>query len=239
MHVHLVATCGGGVFAAGVVMTQEDRSMTDAQTNVVDFYWDLVCPWCWITSRWMEDVARQKSIQVHWKFFSLKKINEGRDMPERFRISHAIGLRALRVAAAVRQDHGNEAVRRFYTAAGTRRHHDQEDISTPEALQAILQTSGLPTTLAAAAEDESWDAVIEADMAQAKAKAGDGVGVPLIVLDGGEGPGFFGPVFSPAPQGKAAVDMWDAMVTAGRMPGFYEFKRTRTTGPIFGERPTL
>ena len=76
-------------------------------------------------------------------------------------------------------------------------------------------------------------------MAQAKAKAGDGVGVPLVVLDNGAGPGFFGPVFSPAPTGAAAVQMWDAMVTAGRMPGFYEFKRTRETGPIFGERPAL
>ena len=212
--------------------------MSDPQ-NTVEFYWDAVCPWCWITSRWMEDVARQKSIQVNWKFFSLKKINEGREMPERFRISHAIGLRALRVAAAVREAHGNEAVRKLYTAMGTRRHHDQEDIGETEALQAILQTCGLPAELAAAADDETWDRVIEADMEQAKAKAGDGVGVPLIVLDGGDGPGFFGPVFSPAPTGEAAVQMWDSMVTVGRMPGFYEFKRTRETGPIFGERPQM
>jgi hypothetical protein len=76
-------------------------------------------------------------------------------------------------------------------------------------------------------------------MAQAKAKAGTNVGVPLIVLDGGAGPGFFGPVFSPAPTGSAAVEMWNAMVTAGRIPGFYEFKRSRETGPIFGTRPTV
>jgi predicted DsbA family dithiol-disulfide isomerase len=207
--------------------------------DTVEFYWDAVCPWCWITSRWMIDVSQQKDIHVNWKFFSLKKINEGRDMPERFRISHAIGLRALRVAAAVRQAHGNEAVGRLYTAMGARRHHDQQDIGTAEALQDILRACGLPVTLAAAADEETWDRVVEADMAEAKAKAGDGVGVPLIVLDGGEGPGFFGPVFSPAPTGKAALEMWDAMVTAGRMPGFYEFKRTRSTGPIFGERPAL
>jgi predicted DsbA family dithiol-disulfide isomerase len=187
----------------------------------------------------MEDVAQQKSIQVNWKFFSLKKINEGRDLPERFRISHTIGLRALRVAAAVRQDYGNEGVRKLYTAMGTRRHHDQEDIGDTKALTEILQTCGFPTQLAAAADEETWDKVIEADMDQAKAKAGTDVGVPLIVLDGGEGPGFFGPVFSPAPTGKAAVDMWDAMVAAGRTPGFYEFKRSRQTGPIFGDRPTI
>ncbi len=212
--------------------------MTDAQ-NTVDFYWDAVCPWCWITSRWMEDVAQQKSIHVNWKFFSLKKINEGREMPERFRISHAIGLRALRVAAAVREEYGNDTIRKLYTAMGARRHHDQEDIGTTEALEEILQACDLPQSLAAAADDESWDRVIEADMEQAKAKAGDGVGVPLIVLDNGDGPGFFGPVFSPAPSGEAAVQMWDAMVTVGRMPGFYEFKRTRETGPVFGERPEV
>jgi predicted DsbA family dithiol-disulfide isomerase len=187
----------------------------------------------------MEDVAQQKQIEVNWKFFSLKKINEGRDMPERFRISHAIGLRALRVAAAVRQDYGNAGVRKLYTAMGTRRHHDQEDVSDPAVLSSILESCGFPTKLAEAADDETWDKVIDADMAQAKAKAGTDVGVPLIVLDGGEGPGFFGPVFSPAPVGKAAVEMWEAMVTAGRMPGFFEFKRSRDTGPIFGARPTI
>ena len=212
--------------------------MATAQ-DTVEFYWDMVCPWCWITSRWMEDVSRQKNIHINWKFFSLKKINEGRDIPERFRTSHAIGLRALRVAAAVRQDYGNDAVGKLYTVMGSRRHHDQQDIGTQEMLEELLDLCGLPQTLAAAADDESWDQVIEADMEQAKAKAGDGVGVPLIVLDGGEGPGFFGPVLSPAPVGEAAVQMWDAMVTVGRMPGFYEFKRTRETGPVFGERPAV
>lgn len=210
-----------------------------AAQDSVEFYWDAVCPWCWITARWMVDVSEQKAIDIQWKFFSLKIINEGRDMAERFRISHATGLRALRVAAAVRQEYGNDAVGKLYAAMGTRRHHDQEDIGTPEALQSALRSAGLPTALAAAADDEAWDQVIRTDMEQAKAKAGDGVGVPLIVLDGGSGPGFFGPVMSPAPTGEAAVAMWDAMVAAGRTPGFYEFKRTRTTGPIFGERPAV
>jgi predicted DsbA family dithiol-disulfide isomerase len=212
--------------------------MTTAK-DTVEFYWDMVCPWCWITSRWMMEVSQHKAIEVRWKFFSLKKINEGRDMPERFRTSHAIGLKALRVAAAVRQDYGNEAVGKLYTVMGTRRHHDQVDISTPEALEDVLRRCDLPLALAAAAEDETWDKVIDVDMDQAKAKAGTNVGVPLIVLDGGEGPGFFGPVFSPAPTGHEAVQMWDAVVAAGRIPGFYELKRSRETGPVFGERPTV
>jgi hypothetical protein len=188
----------------------------------------------------MEDVASQRSIEVNWKFFSLKKINAGRDLPDRFKISHAQGLRALRVAAAVRETHGNEGVRKLYTAIGTRKHHDQEDVGQTSTLEAALKSCGFSTELAAAADDEAtWDAVIDADMGAAKAKAGTDVGVPLIVLDGGEGPGFFGPVFSPAPAGEAAVNMWDAMVAAGRVLGFFEFKRSRDVGPIFGERPQV
>ncbi|ETX08760.1 MAG: hypothetical protein ETSY2_03475 [Candidatus Entotheonella gemina] len=208
--------------------------------DTVDFYWDVVCPWCWITSRWMEDVASQRSIEVNWKFFSLKKINEGRDLPERFKISHAQGLRALRVAAAVRETYGNEGVRKLYAALGACKHHDEADVGETGTLKAALQSCGFPTDLAAAADDETkWDAVIDADMDAAKTKAGTDVGVPLIVLDGGEGPGFFGPVLSPAPTGEEAVTMWDAMVAAGRVTGFFEFKRSRDVGPIFGERPQV
>jgi predicted DsbA family dithiol-disulfide isomerase len=207
--------------------------------DAVQFYWDPVCPWCWITSRWMEAVGRQKAIEVDWRLFSLRKINEGRDLPERFRVSHLMGLRALRVAAAVREQHGREAVGKLYTVLGTRKHHDQVDIGTVAELESILRTCGLPTALATAADDETWDKVIDDDMATAVTKAGKDVGVPLIVLDGGDGPGFFGPVLSPAPTGKAAVALWDAMVAAGCTEGFYEFKRTRTTGPVFGERPAV
>ena len=210
-----------------------------AAKDTVDFYWDPVCPWCWITSRWMEDVERKKSMQVNWKFFSLKKINEGRNPPEHLKIIYDTGLRALRVAAAVRKEYGDVGVGKIYTAMGKRYHYDKVDIARPEALEEILQTCGFPTILAASAEDDIWDKDIEADMAQAIAKAGTDVGVPLIVFDGGKGPGFFGPVFSPAPTGKAAVELWDAIIIVGRTPGFFELKRTREIGPILGERPEL
>ncbi len=205
----------------------------------VDFYWDPVCPWCWITSRWMIDVGRQKQIQVNWKLFSLKKINEGRDIPEHFRILHDMGLQALRVAAAVSKSYGNEGLAKLYTVMGTRYHHDNEDIDDPEVLDEIIKICGYPASLKDALGNESYDSRIEADMDQAIAKVGKDVGVPLIVLDGGKGPGFFGPVFSPAPTGKAAVALWDAIIIAGRTPGFYELKRTRETEPLFAERPKI
>ena len=128
---------------------------------------------------------------------------------------------------------------KLYTAMGARKHHDQADIGAVAELESIPRSSGLPTPLAAAADDEAWDKVIDADMAHAVAKAGKDVGVPLIVLDAGAGAGFFAPVLSPAPTGKAAMELWDAMVAAGCTPGFFEFKRTRTTGPVFGARPEV
>jgi len=207
--------------------------------NTVDFYWDPVCPWCWITSRWMVDVGRQKRIKVNWHFFSLKKINKGRHIEERFKVVHKIGLRALRVAAAVRKELGNDGVGKIYTAIGARYHHDRGTIDKVTALKEVLSACGFPPRFATAANDSAWDKAIEKDMAKAIAKAGTDVGVPLIVLDGGKGPGFFGPVMSPAPTGKDAVKLWDAVIAVGLTPGFFELKRTRETGPLFGERPVI
>lgn len=187
----------------------------------------------------MVDVGQQKQIQVKWKFFSLKLINKDRETPEDYKLLHAIGLKALRVAAAVRREFGNDGVGKIYTAMGTSYHHDEGEIDEPAALAEILQNCGLPTRLAAEAENESLDKDIQADMDLAIAKAGTDVGVPQIVLDGGEGPGFFGPVMSPAPTGEDAVRFWDAIIAAGSVLGFFELKRTREVGPIFAERPMV
>ena len=187
----------------------------------------------------MVDVGQQKQIRVNWKFFSLKIINKDRDVPEDYKILHGIGLKALRVAAAVRREFGNNGVSKIYTAMGTIYHHDEGEIDEPSALEKILQSCGLPAGLAAAAEDEALDKDIQADMDLAIAKAGTDVGVPQIVLEGGEGPGFFGPVMSPAPVGEDAVKFWDAITAAGSVTGFFELKRTREVGPIFGERPIV
>jgi predicted DsbA family dithiol-disulfide isomerase len=212
--------------------------MVDVKDSV-DFYWDPICPWCWITSRWMVDVGRQKQIHVNWKLFSLKKINQDRDIPEHFKILHQIGLRALRVAAAVSKEYGNDGLAKLYTVMGTRYHHDNEDIDEPDILAEILKSCSFPRQLADAVDEEAWDKIIAADMDQAVAKVGTDVGVPLIVLDAGKGPGFFGPVFSPAPTGKPAVELWDAIIVAGRTPGFFELKRTREIDPLFGPRPEI
>ena len=184
-------------------------------------------------------MGRQKQIRVNWKFFSLKIINKDRETPEDYKILHEIGLKALRVAAAVRRQFGNDGVDKIYTAMGAIYHHDEGDIDDTPVLEKILQSCGLPSGLAAEAENELLDQDIQDDMDLAIAKAGTDVGVPQIVLDGGKGPGFFGPVMSPAPTGADAVKFWDAIIAAGSVPGFFELKRTREIGPIFGERPTI
>ena len=185
----------------------------------------------------MVDVGQQKKIDVNWKLFSLRIINKDRKIPEDYAILHKIGLKALRVAAAVRRDYGNEGVGKLYTAMGTLYHHDEEDIDDVAVVEQILQACEFPTRFSSAVDEPAWDEDIQADMDQAIAKAGDDVGVPLIVLEGGKGPGFFGPVVSPAPTGDDAVVFWDAIIAAGRFPGFFELKRTREVGPIFGEKP--
>jgi sulfur carrier protein ThiS len=116
---------------------------------------------------------------------------------------------------------------------------DEKDIDEPSTMEELLQTCGLPTRLAAAVDDELLDKDIQADMDQAIAKAGTDVGVPQIVLDGGRGPGFFGPVMSPAPTGEDVVKFWDAIIAAGSVPGSIELKRTREDELIFGERPEV
>ena len=138
-----------------------------AKKNIVNFYWDPVCPWCWITSRWMIEVGRQKQIQVNWKLFSLNIINADREIPEPYKTLHEIGLKALRVAAAVRRSYGNDGLAKVYTLMGTHYHHDEQDIDTPEDLEKILQTGGFATRLAQAATDPEWDTMIRADMDQA------------------------------------------------------------------------
>ncbi len=187
----------------------------------------------------MIDVGQQKQIYVNWKFFSLKIINKDRKIKEDFRILHEIGLKALRVAAAIRRDYGNEGVDKLYTAMGALYHHDEEDIHDITVVEQALEVCNFPSRFSLAIGEPSWDDDIQADMDLAIAKAGDDVGVPLIVLEGGQGPGFFGPVMSPAPTGKDAVAFWDAIIAAGGFPGFFELKRTREVGPIFGERPDL
>ena len=206
------------------------------KTSDIDFYFDPSCPWAFVTSRWVAAVASQRDMRVRWRLFSLRMKNapdQGTDERRVF-LSSGMGHRCLRVAASVRDAAGDEAVGPLYAEMGRRRHvsGDRPDIGTDEALRSVLEACGLDPGLASAADDEDWDAAIAADMAEALAKCGEDVGVPIIVLDGGEGPAWFGPVISRAPEGDEALALWEAYDTIARIGGFYEMKRGRTERPV-------
>jgi predicted DsbA family dithiol-disulfide isomerase len=206
-------------------------------SDTIHFYFDPSCPWAYVTSRWVAEVARLRSIPVRWRLFSLRMKNAPSHDDEAERqafLASGMGHRCLRVGAAVRDAAGEEPVGRLYTEMARRRHvgGERPDIGTDEVLRSILEACGLDPELSAAADDPRWDAAIEADMAEGLAKCGDDVGVPIIVLDDGDGPAWFGPVISRAPHGQEALALWDAYETIARVGGFFEMKRGRTERPV-------
>jgi 2-hydroxychromene-2-carboxylate isomerase len=198
----------------------------------VEFFWDPVCPWAWITSRWVTEVAGQRQLDVDWRFISLRMVNDAKyadgTLPERSRLGHEMGLRLLRVAAAVRDAHGRERLGDLYTALGTRIHVDgrREEMLDGTGIPAALDELGLPGDLAAAAEDDRWDAAIREDTETAIERAGKELGTPILTFEPPDGPSFFGPVINRIPRGDEAVALWDSVTTVARFPGFSELKRS-------------
>jgi hypothetical protein len=210
----------------------------------VTFYFDPSCPWTWITSRWLVDVAAQRDLEITWAPFSLrdKRRREasasGRpDTVDEARRRREDDLyRGLRVIVAAREMAGNEAVGRLYTAIGTLIHHDHDDHL--QRIAEAIDAAHLPADLIHAADDANLDKNIEVCTDSAKELVGDQVGVPIIMI-GGSSETFFGPVMSPAPTGEEALRLWDAFATLERVHGVFEIKRTRTVSPQFGPRPEL
>lgn len=197
----------------------------------VEFWFDVVCPWCWMTSRWAAEVARARGFDIQWHPFSLKILNEGNDMGAMSE-SHRQGFRAARVIESARVQHGPRAVGTLYTAIGTRLHPEERKDYDRVIAESIAE-AGLPAELAAAAdaaEPVAVEEAIRANTAQAIELAGPDVGIPIISIDG---VAFFGPVVTPAPTGVDALKLWDGVYAAASVPGFYELKRGRTVGPQF------
>jgi len=197
-------------------------------TPKVEFWFDVACPWCWMTSRWALEVSAARGFEIEWHPFSLKILNEGRDMGSHAG-AHERALRGMRVIEQARAEHGDAAVAALYTAMGTRIHPGGRD-DIDAVIAESLAEAGLPATLAAAADNEAPDAVLRANTAHAMEIAGPDVGIPIISIDG---VAFFGPVVTPAPTGENALKLWDGIAAAASVPGFYELKRGRTVGPQF------
>ncbi|MFE9250367.1 DsbA family protein [Streptomyces sp. NPDC007088] len=213
--------------------------MTEQQTQeriTADFWFDPLCPWAWMTSRWMLEVEKVRPVDVRWHVMSLAVLNEPKldELSEEYReiLKNAWG--PVRVVVAAQQLHGDKVLGDLYTALGTRFHNRGEG-PTREAVLGALEEVGLPASLADYAESGEYDTQLRASHQEGIDKVGQDVGTPVIAVPGpdGEQIAFFGPVVTPAPKGEQAARLWDGTVAVASVPGFYEIKRTRTQGPIF------
>ena len=195
----------------------------------VEFWFDPSCPWAWMTSRWVDEVARHRDIRVSWNIMSLAVLNENNDVSDEYRAFFPRALKYTRLVAAAKELHGQDFVKRLYDALGTRIHpggSKDPDTVIPEAIAEV----GLPADFARHADSEEFDAQMRASHFDGINRVGQDVGTPVIAVNG---VAFFGPVISPAPTGEQALTLWDGVVAAASYDGFFELKRSRTTGPVF------
>jgi len=210
----------------------------------IHFYFDPVCPFAWMTSKWVRIVQAQRDYSVDWRFISLRLLNShidyGAHFPPEYEAGHTAGLRLLRVAARTRAEHGRDAVGRLYAALGARifdREPTRDDAAereyrgTREFAEPVLASIGLPASLADALDDPSWDAEIQAETDEALGLTGKDVGTPILHFEPPEGVAFFGPVISRLPDEDQAAQLWDHVVALARFPGFSELKRSLREKP--------
>ena len=199
----------------------------------MQFWFDPVCPWAWITSRWMLEVEKVRPVHTDWRIMSLAYLNltqhEGKDLSEDYleRMGRAWG--PIRVCAAAAQQAGPGVLGPMYTALGTR-FHVQGRREDPDVIPEALAEAGLPASLASAAGSTELDEVIKASHHEAFDDVGLDVGTPVIRI---RGRALFGPVITPAPKGEAAGQLWDGLVLVSQADGFFELKRTRDRKPAF------
>jgi protein-disulfide isomerase-like protein with CxxC motif len=204
--------------------------MTEQEPTRVDFWFDPICPWAWITSRWMLEVQQVRPVQVVWHVMSLAVLNgDKEDMPDRYRELMQSAWGPVRVLIAAEQAHGPEVLGPLYTALGTRFHLDKAPRDR-ETITAALAEAGLPASLADAMDSTEYDDAVRASHAEGIDRVGYEVGTPVISVNGAS---VFGPVISPIPRGGAAGKLWDGVQLVMATDGFFELKRSRTRDPIF------
>jgi 2-hydroxychromene-2-carboxylate isomerase len=199
----------------------------------VQFWFDPLCPWAWITSRWMLEVQRVRPVLTEWRIMSLAYLNliqhEGEGLSEEYLERMARAWGPVRVCAAAANYRGPEILGPLYTAIGTRL-HNQGRREDPAVIPEALAEVGLPKSLASAAESTEFDEAIKASHHEAFDDVGLDVGTPVIRINGNA---LFGPVITPAPKGEAAGRLWDGLVLVAETDGFFELKRTRDRKPSF------
>jgi hypothetical protein len=209
-------------------MTADAQGLED-----VGFWFDPLCPWAWITSRWILEVEKVRPVRADWRIMSLAYLNlvqhEGKGLNAEYleRMNRAWG--PVRVCAAAAADAGPEVLGPLYTAIGTR-FHNQGRRDDPQVIPEALQEAGLPVWLADAAETDEFDDAIKKSHHQAFDEVGLDVGTPVLKI---RGKALFGPVITPAPKGEAAGELWDGLVLVSKADGFFELKRSRDRAPSF------
>jgi hypothetical protein len=207
-------------------------------TQRADFYFDPLCPWAWMSSRWMLEVTQVRDVTVDFHVMSLAVLNSGRDLPAEYLELMKQAWGPVRVITAARRDHGQSVIAGLYTAMGKKIHlegrgAEKSDPTSTRLFDAVAESLaevGLPAHLMDVYASEEVDELLRESHFRGMNPVGMDVGTPVIHV--GE-TAFFGPVVSPAPKGEAAGKLWDGVVLVAETPGFFELKRTRTVGPIF------